>query len=116
MWEGVVKAAMGYDEDRRRTERVMRDNKAGARTATIKQVAKQAGVSIATVSRAFADANAVSKALRDRVYKASRALNYRPSRIARNLRVGTSQTVGVVIPDAQKRRRPKLMGQMLPSA
>jgi LacI family transcriptional regulator len=79
----------------------MRDNKAGARTATIKQVAKQAGVSIATVSRAFADADAVSKALRDRVYKASRALNYRPSRIARNLRVGTSQTVGVVIPDLQ---------------
>jgi LacI family transcriptional regulator len=79
----------------------MRDKKRSAQTATIKQVAQQAGVSIATVSRAFADADAVSKALRDRVYKASRALNYTPSRVARNLRVGTSQTVGVVIPDLQ---------------
>jgi len=69
--------------------------------ATIKRVADRAGVSIATVSRAFADPDAVSDALRVRVQEAARALSYLPSRAARTLRVGTSQAVGVVIPDLQ---------------
>jgi DNA-binding LacI/PurR family transcriptional regulator len=68
---------------------------------TITQVAERAGVSIATVSRAFADATAVSDELRNRVYEAAHALRYRPSRVARQLRVGTSQAVGVIIPDLQ---------------
>jgi LacI family transcriptional regulator, galactose operon repressor len=69
--------------------------------ATIKRVADRAGVSIATVSRAFADPQAVSDELRARVLEAARLLRYRPSRAARTLRVGTSQAVGVVIPDLQ---------------
>ncbi|MCA1587070.1 MAG: LacI family transcriptional regulator [Acidobacteria bacterium] len=68
---------------------------------TIKDVAARAGVSIATVSRTFADASTVSADLRDRVAAAAGALKYQPSRVARNLRAGTSQTVGVVIPDLQ---------------
>lgn len=68
---------------------------------TIKRVADRAGVSIATVSRVFADPETVSDALRLRVEEAARALNYRPSRAARTLRVGTSQAVGVVIPDLE---------------
>jgi LacI family transcriptional regulator len=43
----------------------------------------------------------VSAELRGRVQEAARALGYRPSRAARTLRVGTSQAVGVVIPDLQ---------------
>jgi DNA-binding LacI/PurR family transcriptional regulator len=69
--------------------------------ATIKRVAEHAGVSIATVSRAFASPQAVSDELRARVHEAARLLNYRPSRAARTLRVGTSQAIGVVIPDLQ---------------
>jgi DNA-binding LacI/PurR family transcriptional regulator len=64
-------------------------------------VADRAGVSIATVSRALADPQAVSDELRLRVHEAARVLRYRPSRAARTLRVGTSQAVGVVIPDLQ---------------
>lgn len=74
---------------------------AGGRAATIQRVADRARVSIATVSRAFADPEAVSDALRLRVHEAARVLGYRPSRAARTLRVGTSQAVGVVIPDLQ---------------
>ena len=74
---------------------------AAKRTATIQKVADKAGVSIATVSRTFADPQAVSHELRVRVHDAARQLNYRASRAARTLRVGTSQTVGVVIPDLQ---------------
>lgn len=73
----------------------------GPAVTTIKRVADRAGVSIATVSRVFADPQAVSEALRQRVLEAARALNYRPSRAARALRVGTSQAVGVVIPDLE---------------
>jgi DNA-binding LacI/PurR family transcriptional regulator len=64
-------------------------------------VADRAGVSIATVSRAFADPKTVSDELRARVHEAARVLRYRPSRAARTLRVGTSQAVGVLIPDLQ---------------
>jgi DNA-binding LacI/PurR family transcriptional regulator len=74
---------------------------AATQGATIKRVADRAGVSIATVSRVFADPSAVSDGLRQRVHEAARALNYRPSRAARTLRVGTSQAVGVVIPDLE---------------
>lgn len=70
-------------------------------SSAIKRVADRAGVSIATVSRAFADPKAVSDELRARVHEAARVLRYRPSRAARTLRVGTSQAVGVVIPDLQ---------------
>lgn len=75
--------------------------KAARRGATIKRVAAKAGVSIATVSRTFADPQSVSHELRVRVHEAARLLNYRASRAARTLRVGTSQAVGVVIPDLQ---------------
>ena len=88
---------MKYAHGRRRaTPRASRRS-----ASTIKQVAEHAGVSIATVSRAFADADAVSKELRTRVYKSARLLSYQPSRVARHLRVGTSKAVGVVIPDLQ---------------
>ena len=73
----------------------------GHQSATIKRVADRAGVSIATVSRVGADPRSVSDKLRLRVEEAARALNYRPSRAARMLRGGTSQAVGVVIPDLE---------------
>jgi LacI family transcriptional regulator len=68
---------------------------------TIVQVADRAGVSIATVSRVFADPDRVSDELRERVVQVAKALGYQPSRVARTLRVGTSLTIGVVIPDIQ---------------
>jgi DNA-binding LacI/PurR family transcriptional regulator len=68
---------------------------------TIVQVADRAAVSIATVSRVFADPDRVSYELRERVVQAAKILGYQPSRVARTLRVGTSLTVGVVIPDVQ---------------
>ncbi len=69
--------------------------------ATIKQVAERAGVSTATVSRVMAGLNGVSEELSERVWEASRALNYQPNRIARNLRVRTTRTIGVVIPNIE---------------
>lgn len=66
---------------------------------TIKEVAKQAGVSPATVSRVVNDQPYVADHVRDRVLKAIRDLNYRPNRAAQRLRAEKSHLVGVILSD-----------------
>ncbi len=66
---------------------------------TIYQVAKAAGVSAATVSRAL-NGGPVAPETQRRVLEAVRRLGYRPDRLAQGLATGKSRTVGVVIPDA----------------
>ena len=71
---------------------------ATAKDATIKDVAKLAGVSPSTVSYALSGKRPLSEAVRQRVEAAVRALDYAPSTLARNLRRGSSRTVGLVYP------------------
>src|SRR5712691_2931507 len=66
---------------------------------TIKQVAKHAGVSSATVSRVLNDHPSVDQALRQRVLASVSALNYQPSAVARSLRRRETRTIGLVVPD-----------------
>jgi LacI family transcriptional regulator len=68
--------------------------------ATMNDVAKAAGVSIATVSRALAKEGAgVSPELRERVLAAVAELDYHPNHLPRNLRARSSRTIGLVISD-----------------
>ena len=67
--------------------------------ATIKDVALDAGVSTATVSRVLNKDFRVSEAKRRRVYSSIEKLDYRIHPFARTLRLGQSKTVGVIIPD-----------------
>lgn len=69
----------------------------------LREVAERAGVSAATVSRVINDPAVVNERTRARVQSAIRELGYRPSRVARRLRVegGRSSLVGLVIPDIQ---------------
>lgn len=67
--------------------------------ATIKDVAKLAGVSISTASIALSGRGPVSEATRRRVLEAARALNYRPNAIARSLVTKRTRTVGLVLSD-----------------
>ncbi|GIK27304.1 MAG: LacI family DNA-binding transcriptional regulator [Anaerolineae bacterium] len=69
--------------------------------ASMTDVARRAGVSIATVSRVLAGSESVNAALRDRVLTAVRELNYRPNKVARSLRVQKSTSIGLIIPDIQ---------------
>lgn len=69
--------------------------------ATMKDVARRAGVSSATVSRVLNDDHLVSSAARDRVMQAVDELGYRPNRIARSLRRQRSDTIGVVVSDIE---------------
>lgn len=62
-------------------------------------VARLAGVSISTVSALINGAPRVSELRADRIRTAMQALDYHPDQIARSLKVGRSQTIGVVIPD-----------------
>ena len=69
--------------------------------AKIEDVARQAGVSTATVSRVLSGKPYVSDELRERVKGAVQDLNYRPSRVARSLRVQRSSIIGLIISDIQ---------------
>lgn len=70
-------------------------------SAKIEDVARQAGVSTATVSRVLSGKSNVSDELRERVLETIRELNYRPSRVARSLRVQRSSIIGLIISDIQ---------------
>ncbi|EHI70984.1 LacI family DNA-binding transcriptional regulator [Streptococcus ictaluri] len=65
---------------------------------TIKDVARLAGVSPSTASRAMHDNAMISQATKDRVRKAMEALDYSPNYSAQNLVKKQSNTVGIILP------------------
>ncbi|HVV98541.1 MAG TPA: LacI family DNA-binding transcriptional regulator [Rhodanobacteraceae bacterium] len=68
-------------------------------TATIKDVARAAGVSVASVSRALNGHESVTEETRARIIKAANDLRYVPHAAARSLITRRTDTVGVVLPD-----------------
>ncbi|CAN5615600.1 LacI family DNA-binding transcriptional regulator [soil metagenome] len=66
--------------------------------ASIEDVAKLAGVSIATVSRSLRGLPDVAAATRDKVLTAARELDYVASPFAARLASGRSSTIGIVVP------------------
>ncbi len=71
-----------------------------ARTAvTIKDVAREARVSVATVSRALNGHDNVADAVRQHVVETADRLRYQPHAAARSLSSRRTQTIGVVLPD-----------------
>ena len=69
-----------------------------ARPQNIQELARIAGVSAATVSRALAGSGKISPATRERIRKLADQLGFRPSSMARNLRTGRTGTIGVIVP------------------
>ncbi len=67
--------------------------------ATIKDVAREAGVSIATVSRVFNDKGLVSTTTESQVRAVASRLNYWPNAMARSLITNRTHTLGVLLPD-----------------
>lgn len=67
---------------------------------TIREVAESAGVSYATVSHVINNTRLVSPETRQRVLAAMDSLNYRPNALARSLRQGKTNTIGLVLPDS----------------
>jgi LacI family transcriptional regulator len=65
----------------------------------MKDVAAVAGVSVATVSHVLNNTKHIRDTIRQRVYDAMEALNYKPNINARNFKIGKQQTIGFVVPD-----------------
>lgn len=66
---------------------------------TIKDVAREAGVSVATVSRVYAGSDLVSEQTRVHVREVGGRLNYTPHAAARSLSTNKTNTIGVLLPD-----------------
>ncbi|GAB1475584.1 LacI family DNA-binding transcriptional regulator [Bacillota bacterium] len=64
----------------------------------IKDVAKRAGVSIATVSNVINERKPVSRELKAKVYEAVEALNYEVNPVGRGLKSNRTNQVGVIVP------------------
>jgi len=66
---------------------------------TMKEVAREAGVSVGTVSNVLNNVSTVSEENRKKVLEAVEKLKYSPNFIARSLKTGHSKSLGLVIPD-----------------
>jgi LacI family transcriptional regulator len=67
--------------------------------ATIKDVAKLAGVSISTVSYALNNSGSVSEETKKKILKAAKELQYKPNATARNLKKKKTDTIGLFLSD-----------------
>lgn len=67
--------------------------------ATIRDVARLAGVSPATVSGVLNQKSSVGSEIRQRVEQAMKALDYHADHMARSLKTGNAKVIGMVIPD-----------------
>ncbi|MEE0421489.1 MAG: LacI family DNA-binding transcriptional regulator [Lachnospiraceae bacterium] len=67
--------------------------------STIKEVAKECGVSIATVSNILNGKGRVGNETRERILKTAREMGYVPNMVARNLRQRNTRTIGVITED-----------------
>ncbi len=72
---------------------------ASTKMATIKDVARLAGVAPSTVSHYFTGNAPVSDSTRARIEQAVRELGYRPNAAARSLRLAQTQSIGLIVPN-----------------
>lgn len=69
------------------------------KSVSIRDIARIAGVSTATVSKVLNGKGSISKATQERVMNIAQAQGYVASYAARTLREGTTHTIGIVVPD-----------------
>lgn len=67
--------------------------------ATLKQIAKELGVSVSTVSKALNDSPEISEPTKIRVQEYAKLKNYKPNVIGLNLKNRSTRTIGVIIPN-----------------
>ncbi|MDC0870783.1 LacI family DNA-binding transcriptional regulator [Flavobacteriaceae bacterium] len=65
---------------------------------TIKELSKILEVSISTVSKALNDSYEISDSTKERIKAAAKTYNYKPNKLAVNLKSGRTNTIGVVLP------------------
>ena len=75
----------------------------------IKEMAKLAGVSCATISRVLNDSGYVKEDTRKKVMEIIREYNYTPNMIARSLSSKDSFNIGVIIPNVGEKQYGKIL-------
>lgn len=68
---------------------------------TIIDIAKTAGVSVSTVSRALREGNDISRFTQERIKQIARNMDYQPNPLARSLHTHNTRTIGVIVPDIE---------------
>ena len=76
---------------------------------SIKDVAREAGVSIATVSRVLNDIDVVNEDTKKKVLDAISKLGYRPNIVARSLKTQKTKTIGILVPDISSGFYPEIV-------
>lgn len=76
---------------------------------SIKDVAKEANVSIATVSRVLNNIDVVNEDTKEKVLAAVDKLGYMPNIVARSLKTQKSRTIGIIIPDISNEFYPEVV-------
>lgn len=66
--------------------------------ATLKDVAKEAGLTVGTVSRVLNNRGYISDDAREKVRNAMKKLNYHPNEVARSLQGKSTNTIGLIVP------------------
>ena len=67
--------------------------------ATLKQIAKELGVSVSTVSKALNDSPEISEPTKIKIQEYAKLKNYKPNSIGLNLKNRSTRTIGVIIPN-----------------
>ncbi|WP_422105993.1 LacI family DNA-binding transcriptional regulator [Winogradskyella sp.] len=65
---------------------------------TLKELAKLLNISVSTVSKALNDSHEISENTKKRVIELAEKLNYKPNRIAQQLKTNKTKTIGVILP------------------
>jgi DNA-binding LacI/PurR family transcriptional regulator len=78
---------------------------APSRIRNIAELARLAGVSAGTVSRALAGKSLVNQETRERIQALAREHGFRPNQMARRLRVQETRVIGVAVPLGHERRQ-----------
>jgi len=71
------------------------------RLVTLRDVAREAGVSKVTAARVLGSYGTASPGAKEKVLAAARALGYRPNELARSMTTGRSRTIGVIVGDIE---------------
>jgi len=70
-----------------------------AKHVTIKDIARSLCISVSTVSRALTDDKNIRKETRDMVVEEAKRLGYKRNPVAMNLKMGRTNTIGVIVPE-----------------
>lgn len=77
--------------------------------ASIKDVAREAGVSIATVSRVINKVDVVNEETKKKVNEAIKKLGYSPNIVAQSLKTQRSRSIGILVPDISSQVYPEIV-------